>query len=136
METTQLILPNGLKATIHPARSKIVKQLLKRCLNRNEIFIKPCSLFALEVEVENEHVYFLYWIAFNNPQQLTANMQRNFESTLQLNAFTIYNNIAYSFLSQTHDALVSGVIQKIKPHIAVLIADQGGKISEHSNNPA
>jgi len=127
VKPTQLTLPNGLVATIHSPRSRLVRDLLKNCVNRNEIFTKPNSLFALEIEIENEHIYLVYWVAFKTPESLITDIQRNFEYTLQLNNFVIYNNVAYFFLSQTHAAFVTSIIQKVKPSIAALISNQGGE---------
>jgi hypothetical protein len=121
MTAVPITLPNGLKATLHPQRSKIVLELLKNCANRSEIFIKPYSLFALEVEVEDEHLYFLYWALFKPFDRMSTILRENFESTLQLNNYIIYNNIAYSLLNPANSALVTGVLQKIKPHIAIII---------------
>lgn len=57
MKPTQLTLPNGLVATVHAQRSRFVRDLLKNCVNRNEILPKPSAVFAVEIEIENEHLY-------------------------------------------------------------------------------
>jgi hypothetical protein len=65
---------------------------------------------------------------------LATAIQKNFEYTLQLNNFVIYNNVAYSFLSKTHDAFVTSIVRKVKPSIAVLLTKQGEKIDGFDNH--
>jgi hypothetical protein len=124
-------LQNGLAATVHPPKSALMKQLREDCLNKRQVDLESPSMYAVEIEIENERVYVLYAREFWwHPEEFPTVMayiimllETRMEQMLRDNWFIIHANIAYPPNNATNETLVNGIINKVKPCLAPLVTE-------------
>jgi hypothetical protein len=113
-------LQNGLNATLHAPRSAGMRRIWNECTNQDQIEFSRSSLFAIEVEVEGEHIYVVYWVL--SDAYFTCKRLEDRMSVLDDNCYIIYNHIAHEFLTPPNDTLMNAIIHKLKPSLAALMA--------------
>jgi hypothetical protein len=111
-----------LNATLYPPENRRIKKLLDSCTNKDNLFIRWFAVFAIEVEMENERVYLLYWKLVDSPEEVKTQLQKQMRSRIGYNYAIVYNNVVYNFENRVNIALRNAILQKIKPDLAALLA--------------
>ena len=112
-------LQNGLDAVLHTPRSTQMAKIVKQY--REQLYLKHSLLYAVEVTIENETLYVIYWTTFRNRNEILPKLEVSLEYALQYNSFILYEGTAYSITSPVNKTLVNAIINKIKPSIATLV---------------
>jgi hypothetical protein len=94
---------------------------MQRLLSQiNQKHLDRKKLFAVEVEVEGESVYVVYWAPFNPPAYLVAELMEEL-NPLERNCYMVYNGTAYPSFHPTAVALVHALVERVKPCLAPLV---------------
>ena len=121
-EKTTFTLANGLKETLHPPNTPLMKRLLETCTAPP--FFKRSLMFAVEVKVKNETMYIIYWSGFITHNYIIPELRKNLLYALGYNFAINYNNVLHLVNNVTNDLLVQAIINNEKPTLAPLLYEQ------------
>jgi hypothetical protein len=97
-----------------------MQRIWNDCTNKDQITLRRSSLFAVEVEIEDESIYVIYWVLFG-PQSARKRLEEHMLA-LSENSYVIYNHTAHSFITPINHALVHAIVHKLRPGLAALLA--------------
>jgi len=110
---TRFKLKNGLNATLYGPKSRTMKWLLK-CLK--DLTTNPLELFAIEVEVDGETLYLVYFTL--NPSKVIVEELKESLNWISRSLCIIYREVAYSRTSPANVAFATAIADKINPRVA------------------
>jgi len=126
-EPLRFKLENGLRATLHPADSWLLQQLLKKCRGKHVnttrllLLVKTKDLCVVEVRIKGECLYLLNWAPLPAQQGIVKKLETDMKSTVQENYAIIYRHTVHTILTSANLVFVKAIINKLRPEIALLI---------------
>jgi len=128
-QPTCFIMENGLKATLHHPKSPELRSIVINCTNRSQKTLKfilgSMSMFAVEIDIENEKIYVIYLATVDHPPEDTMQkLKENTKAGLEENYGIIYDKNVYPFTFRANAALIDALTHKIKPLLAPLLLEK------------
>ena len=116
-------LKNGLNATLYPpenAEARRLIEIVRAHAHRQHLY--PCSsaLTLVNVNVENEQVYLVYWTSQYANHALVKKLKVEL-NTENRPFWIIYAEEVYTVTEPSYNTLYNAVAQRVKPYLAALI---------------